>query len=69
MDHADTSRLIAHCLNGDETSIERLVSHYKDGVFRLALSVLDDPAEANEAAQDGQLILIDIHDLQPFPTP
>jgi len=53
MDNADTSRLIAHCLSGDETSIERLVSHYKDGVFRLALSVLDDPAEANEAAQDA----------------
>src|SRR5689334_12259850 len=52
MDQADTSKLIAHCLNGDEAAIERLVSQYKDGVFRLALSVLDDPAEANEAAQD-----------------
>lgn len=53
MDHPDTSKLIAYCLGGDEISIERLVNQYKEGVFRLALSVLDDPAEANEAAQDA----------------
>jgi RNA polymerase sigma-70 factor (ECF subfamily) len=53
MEHIDTSRLIAHCLSGDEISIERLVNQYRDGVFKLALSVLDDPAEANEAAQDA----------------
>ncbi len=52
MDFADTPQIIAGCLAGDEDAIERLVQQYQAGVFRLALSVLDDPLEANEAAQD-----------------
>jgi RNA polymerase sigma-70 factor (ECF subfamily) len=52
MDFADTPQIIAGCLAGDEGAIERLVQQYQAGVFRLALSVLDDPLEANEAAQD-----------------
>lgn len=53
MDYTDTTKLIAHCRSGSETAVERLVNDYKDGVFRLALSVLDDAAEANEATQDA----------------
>jgi len=52
MDFADTPQIIAGCLAGDEDAIERLVQQYQAGVFRLALSVLVDPLEANEAAQD-----------------
>jgi len=51
LDH--TSQLIAACRRGDELAIEQLVRQYETGVFRLALSVLDDPVEANEAAQDA----------------
>jgi len=51
LDH--TPQLIAACRQGDELAIEQLVRQYETGVFRLALSVLDDPAEANEAAQEA----------------
>jgi RNA polymerase sigma-70 factor (ECF subfamily) len=44
--------LIAACIKGDETAIAQLVQEHQLGVFRLALSVLNDPGEANEAAQD-----------------
>ena len=44
--------LINACIQGDETAIARLVQEYQLGVFRLALSILNDPSEANEAAQD-----------------
>ena len=56
MDYTDTTnttKLIAHCRSGSESAVERLVRDYQDGVFRLALSVLDDTAEANEATQDA----------------
>jgi RNA polymerase sigma-70 factor (ECF subfamily) len=44
--------LIAACIEGDEPAIAQLVEEYQLGVFRLALSVLNDPCEANEATQD-----------------
>ena len=44
--------LIADCINGDETAIARLIEEYQLGVFRITLSVLNDPGEANEATQD-----------------
>ena len=53
MDYTDTPKLIAHCRTGSEAAVERLVNQYQDGVFRLALSVLDDAAEASEATQDA----------------
>jgi len=53
MDPSDTTCLIAHCLQGDEASIERLVANHHLEVYRLALSILDDPAEAGEAAQEA----------------
>ena len=45
--------LIAACIQGDETAIAQLVQEHQLGVFRIALSVLNDPSEANEAAQDA----------------
>lgn len=44
--------LIADCINGDETAITRLIEDYQLGVFRLSLSILNDPGEASEATQD-----------------
>ncbi len=44
----DVSALLA----GDELAVEALVRQYESGVFKLALSILDDPVEAREVAQD-----------------
>jgi len=44
--------LIVDCIKGDEAAIAQLVQTYQVGVFRLALSVLNDPGEANEATQE-----------------
>jgi RNA polymerase sigma-70 factor (ECF subfamily) len=45
--------LIAACIEGDETAIAQLIQEHQLGVFRLALSVLGDLGEANEATQDA----------------
>ena len=45
-------QLLQSCLAGDARAIEQLVSAYRPAVFRLALSILDDADEAEEAAQD-----------------
>ena len=50
--------LIAACIQGDETAIAQLVQEHQLGVFRLALSVLNDPSEANEAAQDAFIVAL-----------
>ena len=52
MSEAYPSRLIAECLAGNQSAIETLVREYEAGVFRLALSILGDPAEASEATQE-----------------
>jgi len=50
--NATTARLITLCRAGDEAAIESLVSTHQRSVYRLALSILEDPQEAEEAAQD-----------------
>ena len=45
-------QLLQSCRAGDPAAIEQLVSAYRPAVFRLALSILDDAADADEAAQD-----------------
>lgn len=49
----EQDKLIAACIEGDETAIEQFVQEYQLGLFRLTLSVLGDPGEANEATQDS----------------
>ena len=44
--------LITECVQGDEAAIAQFIGAYQHNVFRLALSVLNDPDEANEVAQD-----------------
>lgn len=48
----DQDELIAACKEGDEAAVLQFIQEYQLGVFRLALSILNDPFEANEAAQD-----------------
>lgn len=52
MNNKEQAGLIAACIEGDDTAIAQLVQEHQLGVFRLALSVLEDPSEANEIAQD-----------------
>ncbi len=54
----DTAQLILRCREGDSVAVESLVHAYKTVVYRLALSILDDPMEADEAAQDAFIAAI-----------
>ena len=46
------SRWLEQCREGDTLAIERLVQTYQQDVYRLALSILDDPADADDATQE-----------------
>ena len=52
MTEVESSRLIAECIAGNQDAIEVLVREYEMGVFRLALSILGEEAEANEVTQE-----------------
>jgi RNA polymerase sigma-70 factor (ECF subfamily) len=52
MTEAHPSWLVSECIAGNEAAIEMLVRQYETGVFRLALAIVGDPAEANEIAQE-----------------
>ena len=45
--------LIHQCLSGNRDAFRRLIEPHQDFVFRVALSVLDNREEAEEAAQDA----------------
>src|SRR5215510_14653292 len=53
MNDTDLSRLIDDCIAGKDAAIEQLVRQHETGVFRLALSVVGDQAEANEITQEN----------------
>ena len=44
--------MIEECIKGNETAIAQLIQEHQLGVFRLALSILNDPNEASEVTQD-----------------
>ena len=46
------SHWLEQCREGDSLAIERLVQTYQGEVYRLALSILDDPDEADDATQE-----------------
>ena len=48
-------RLIELCRVGDSSAIERFIQTYQQDVYRLALSILDDPNEAEDATQEALL--------------
>jgi RNA polymerase sigma-70 factor, ECF subfamily len=52
MHNADLLSLVSQCIAGNEDAIEFLFRQYELGVFRLALSIVDDPAEASEITQE-----------------
>jgi RNA polymerase sigma-70 factor (ECF subfamily) len=58
-DYADTQRLIVRAQTGDATAAEQLVHTYHPPIYRLASAMLDDPAEADEAAQEALITAID----------
>ena len=58
-DYADTLRLIVRAQSGDTTAAEQLVHTYHPLIYRLAIAMLDDPAEADEAAQETLISAMD----------
>lgn len=52
MNASEPSRLITECIAGNQATIERLVRQYETGVFKLALSILGDEADAYEVMQE-----------------
>ena len=52
MDSASYAWLVAECIAGNETAIETLIREHEAGVFRLALSIVGDPADAHEITQE-----------------
>ena len=48
-------RLIEQCRVGDSAAIEYFVQTYQQDVYRLALSILDDSSEADDATQESLL--------------
>jgi RNA polymerase sigma-70 factor, ECF subfamily len=46
------SQWLAKCREGEPLAIERLVQTHQAEVYRLALSILDDPDEADDATQE-----------------
>ena len=52
------ARLIAECIAGNEAAIEALIHQHEAGVFRLALSVVGDAADANEITQETFLAVL-----------
>jgi RNA polymerase sigma-70 factor, ECF subfamily len=52
MTEVQPSWLISECIAGNQAAIEMLVRQYEAGVFRLALAIVGDQAEANEITQE-----------------
>ena len=52
MHNADLLSLVSQCVAGNEDAISHLFRQYELGVYRLALSIVDDPAEASEITQE-----------------
>ncbi len=53
MGRTETLQLLQLYQTDDDAAVEMFVRAHQQSVYRLALSVLDDPAEAEEAAQDA----------------
>ncbi|MCA9938465.1 MAG: sigma-70 family RNA polymerase sigma factor [Anaerolineales bacterium] len=49
----DEDQLIQHAQQGDITAYNRLVLHYQDAVYNVALRIMSDPAAAADAAQEA----------------
>jgi RNA polymerase sigma-70 factor (ECF subfamily) len=49
----DLTQLVEKCRTGDRLAVERLVQEFQPMMYRLAISILDDTREAEEATQDA----------------
>ena len=58
MNEAPPSWLISDCIAGHEDAIEMLVRQYETGVFRLALSIVGNQADANEITQETFILAL-----------
>jgi RNA polymerase sigma-70 factor (ECF subfamily) len=58
LENVDTTLLIRLSREGDAVAIETLIHAYESRLYRLALSMLDDPAESDEATQDAFITAI-----------
>jgi RNA polymerase sigma-70 factor (ECF subfamily) len=54
----ESNELIQRCLRGEEEAVTSLIGSYQPLIFRLALSILDDPCEAEEAVQDVLMLAL-----------
>jgi RNA polymerase sigma-70 factor (ECF subfamily) len=52
MNDAALARLISECIAGNQDAIATFVRQYETGIFRLALSIVEDHAEASEITQE-----------------
>jgi RNA polymerase sigma-70 factor (ECF subfamily) len=59
VDYVDTPRLIMRTRAGDAAAVEELIHTYHPLIYRLAISMLDDPAEADEATQEALVTAIE----------
>ena len=59
VDYVDTPRLIVRVQAGDIAAADELVRAYHPLIYRLAVSMLDDAAEADEATQETLLRAIE----------
>jgi len=50
---ADIGALIERWQHGDERAAEAIYNHFRDSTFGLAYTLLDNPADAEEVAQDA----------------
>lgn len=57
--YTDITRVLTGCQKGNSAAIEALVHAFRPHVYRFALSILRDPVEADEAAQDALVTAID----------
>src|SRR5512145_1485976 len=58
----DITEILQHLRGGDATAAQELVQSYHSEIFRLALSILDDPAEAEDITQDVFITAIQASD-------
>lgn len=52
MNSADSTWLVAECIAGNEAAIEALIRTYEADVFKLALSIVGEAADAQEITQE-----------------
>jgi RNA polymerase sigma-70 factor, ECF subfamily len=51
-DHLNDYILLDRCRNGDQSALEELVLKYQDKIYNLCRHMLQDPSNAEDAAQD-----------------